>query len=435
MAQRGPVSRRHFAALLGGVGATFTLASPTEALSAAMSANGSLGGTAGRVRAILQQHFARGYATGMVALVGTGDTAETVVVGQMAREIPAPMRRDSIFRIASMTKPMTAAAVMMLIEDGKLRLDEPVNRLLPELARCKVLKRIDGPLDDTVPAKRPITVEDLLTFRFGAGILLVPPDTYPIQRKISELQLLGFGPPDPASLLTPDEWIKRLGTLPLMAQPGERWMYNTGSYVLGVLIARASGKSLPRFFQERIFEPLGMKDTGFFVPPDKLSRLVTAYRPKGDQLELYDAVTNSAWKGPPAFADGAAGLVSTVDDYFAFSRFILARGRVGGQQLLSKASINAMTTDHLTPGQREGSQPILAPGRGWGYGMSVVDAQTTEGLPIGACGWNGGLGTSWMVDPQSSRTAILLTQTMFESPKAPPVHEEFLRAVFHPSSG
>jgi CubicO group peptidase (beta-lactamase class C family) len=161
MVQRGPVSRRHFAALLGGVGVTFSLASPTGALSAAMSANGISGGTAGRVRAVLQQHVVRGYATGMVALVGTGDTAETVVVGQMAREIPAPMRRDSIFRIASMTKPMTAAAVMMLIEDGKLRLDEPVNRLLPELARCKVLKRIDGPLDDTVPAKRPITVEDL----------------------------------------------------------------------------------------------------------------------------------------------------------------------------------------------------------------------------------------------------------------------------------
>jgi CubicO group peptidase (beta-lactamase class C family) len=173
-----------------------------------------------------------------------------------------------------------------------------------------------------------------------------------------------------------------------------------------------------------------MNDTGFFVPPEKLPRLVAAYRPKGDHLELYDAATDSAWKDPPGFPDGAAGLVSTVDDYFAFSRFILRRGRAGGRQLLSEASIAAMTTDHLTRTQRDGGQPILAQGRGWGFGMSVVSGETPEGLPAGAYGWNGGLGTSWMVDPRSSRTTLLLTQTMFESPKAPAVHEDFLRAAF-----
>lgn len=157
-----------------------------------------------------------------------------------------------------------------------------------------------------MPARRAITVADLLTFRFGMGIVLVPSGTYPIQRKITELSLLGFGAPDPASALTPDEWIKRLATLPLMAQPDEEWMYNTGSYVLSVLLARASGQSLPQLLQERIFEPLGMRDTGFFVPAEKLSRLVAAYRPTGRGLELYDAPTDSAWKVPPAFPDGGA---------------------------------------------------------------------------------------------------------------------------------
>jgi CubicO group peptidase (beta-lactamase class C family) len=331
-----------------------------------------------------------------------------------------------------MTKPITAAATMMLVEDGMLRLDEPVDRLLPELANRRVLRRIDGPLDDTVAAKRAITVEDLLTFRCGMGIVLSPTDTdtYSIQQKIKELQLVGFGPPDPSNPLTPDEWIKRLATLPLMAQPGEQWMYNTGSYVLSVLLARASGKALPQLLHECIFEPLGMQDTGFFVPAGKLARLADLYRPKSDGLERYDAAADSLWKVAPAFPDGAAGLVSTVDDYFAFSRFMLGRGRFNGRRLLSEASISAMTMDHLTLQQRNAGVAILGQGRGWGFGESVVVAESGDGLPIGSYGWNGGLGTSWVADPRSRRTAILLTQTTFTSPRAPELHAEFWRAVF-----
>jgi CubicO group peptidase (beta-lactamase class C family) len=170
------------------------------------------------------------------------------------------VQRDTIFRIASMTKPITASAAMILIEECKLRLDEPVDRLLPELADRRVLKRLDGPLDDTEPAKRPITLRDLLTFCMGFSIVMAPPGAYPIQTAVNDL-LLGQGMPQPSLQPGPDEWIRRFGTLPLMHQPGEKWMYHTGSDVLGVLIARASGQPFDAFLQERVFKPLGMKDS------------------------------------------------------------------------------------------------------------------------------------------------------------------------------
>jgi CubicO group peptidase (beta-lactamase class C family) len=214
-----------------------------------------------------------------------------------------------------MSKPVTAAAAMLLIADGKLKLDEPVDRLLPELADRRVLRSLEGPVDDTVPAQRPITVEDLLTFRLGWGFITKPPGTYPIQKKISELGIVGFGPPDPNMPFDGDEWIRRLGTLPLFAQPGQRWMYTTGSNILGVLIARASGQSFGDFLAERIFSPLGMKDTGFYVPSDKIDRLVTAYRPKDGSLEVWDDPATGGWSRPPPFEQGDAGLVSTADDH------------------------------------------------------------------------------------------------------------------------
>jgi CubicO group peptidase (beta-lactamase class C family) len=207
---------------------------------------------------------------------------------------------------------------MMLVDDGKLALDEPVDRLLPELAARRVLKSIDAPLDDTVAAKRPITVEDILTFRLGWGAILGPPGSLPIQRAVEELGLVGFGMPDPAAPIKPDEWVHRLGTLPLMAQPGEQWLYTTGSNVLGVLVARASGQSFPAFLQERIFDPLGMKDTSFFVPREKLDRLPLQYRPTADGLAVYDEAATGAFAASPAFPAGDSGLVATVDDFFAF---------------------------------------------------------------------------------------------------------------------
>jgi CubicO group peptidase (beta-lactamase class C family) len=384
--------------------------------------------------AILRRHINLGYTPGAVTLVAIGRTMEVATAGEQARDAAAAaVRSDSIFRISSMTKPITAAATMMLVDAKRLRLQDPIDHWLPELAHRRVLRSIGAALDDTVPAKRPITLEDLLTFRCGLGILLTPPDTYPIQRRIAELQLVGFGPPEPASPLTPDEWMKRLGTLPLMAQPGEQWLYNTGAYILGVLLARVTGVSLPDLLRRLIFDPLRMKDTGFFVTASQLPRLVSTYRLEAGHPVLYDSPADSAWKTAPAFPDGGAGLVSTADDYLAFSRCLLAGGLVPGGRLLSEASVAAMTRDQLTDAQRAYGAPILGAGRGWGLGMSVVAQSAAEGLPAGCFGWNGGLGSSWIADPHSGRTVIVLTETTFSSPAPPALHQEIWRAVFAPS--
>src|SRR5437667_9245914 len=241
-----------------------------------MSTGGLSRARLGRMHDVMTGYVERGEVPGLVTLVSRRGEVHVDAIGTLAYEDSDPMRRDTIFRISSMTKPITAAATMILVEECKVRLDEPVDRLLPELAERQVLKRLDGPLDDTVPANRPITVRDLLTFRMGLGIVMAPPGTYPIQKAMSE-QLLGQGPPSPSTPPAPDEWIRRLGTLPLMHQPGERWMYNTGSDVLGVLIARASGRPFETFLRERLFEPLGMLDTGFSVAAAKLDRLATSY--------------------------------------------------------------------------------------------------------------------------------------------------------------
>jgi len=246
----------------------------------------------GRMHDVMAAHVERGELPGLVTLVGRRGEVHVDAMGMKAIGGRDPMRQDTIFRITSMTKPITAAAAMILVEECRLRLDEPVDRLLPELAERRVLQRLDGPLDDTVPAHRPITLRDLLTFRMGLGVIFEPSGHYPIQQAVNELQIVGFGPPNPSTPHDPDEWMRRLGTLPLMHQPGEKWMYNTASYVLGVLIARASRQPLETFLRERIFEPLGMKDTGFGVPAAKLDRLATSYWPNSTTgaLELHDGV-------------------------------------------------------------------------------------------------------------------------------------------------
>lgn len=385
-----------------------------------------------RLRAGLERHIALGYAPGVVAVLSRGEEAHVLPLGTKAFDDPAPMPRDALFRIASMTKAVTAAAVMMLVEDGKLKLDEPVDRLLPELANRRVLKALDGPLDATVPANRPITVEDLLTFRQGFGIVFAPPGSTPILRAIEGLRIVGFAMPDPTQPFGPDEWMKRLGSLPLMHQPGERWMYTTGSDVQGVLVARASGQSLPAFFAERIFAPLRMTDTAFGVAKDKLGRFVPAYHPEGGKMVAWDPPTASRWEAEPRFPEGDSGLISTADDYLAFARMLLAGGTHAGQRLLSEASVKAMTTDHLTTAQRTApdAEEILTPGRGWGYGLSVVSEAQPGGPHAGSVGWCGGLGTSWISDPKTGLTAILLTQREFESPDPPAIHKEFWTAAY-----
>jgi CubicO group peptidase (beta-lactamase class C family) len=371
-------------------------------------------------------HVERGDVPGLVTLISRRGEVHVDAIGDKALG-GDPVERDTIFRISSMTKPITAAAAMILIEECRLRLDEPVDRLLPELAERKVLRRLEGPLDETVPAERPITVRDLLTFRMGMGLVTAMPGTYPIQRAMDELQL-GQGPPDPSTPPAPDEWMRRLGTLPLMYQPGEKWMYNTGADVLGVLIARASGRPFEDFLRERLFEPLGMKDTGFFVPAEKMERLATSYGTDfaTGEIELYDE-PGGRWSRPPAFPSGAAGLVSTVDDYLAFGRMMLNRGKCGAERILSRPSVEAMTTDHLTPEQKavSGLVPGFFDNCGWGFGVSVVTRRNEPAATIGKFGWDGGMGTSWYSDPAEEMVTILMTQRAWTSASPPPVCRDF----------
>ena len=230
-----------------------------------------------RMRDVLRGYVDRGEIPGLVALVSRHGYVHIDALGTLAEDGDrGPVRRDSIFRISSMTKPVTAVATMILVEECVLRLDEPVDRLLPELADRQVLTSLDAPLDDTVPAARPVTVRDLLTFTMGFGQLMARPDAYPILIEAQERHI-GLGPPQPSEFPSPDEWLRRLGELPLMYQPGQRWLYNTGSDVLGVLVARASGQSFESFLHDRIFEPLGMVDTSFSVPAANLDRFATGY--------------------------------------------------------------------------------------------------------------------------------------------------------------
>lgn len=367
---------------------------------------------------MLARHVEGGEVPGLVWLVSRRGEVEAGAIGAMAVGGTEPMRRDTLFRITSMTKPVTAVAAMILVDEGRIALDEPVDRLLPELADRRVLRRVDGPLEDTVPAARPITVRDLLTFRMGFGILWGPPDATPIQRAAEELELGAFGPPRPAVPPPPDEWIRRFATLPLMHQPGERWMYNTGAEVLGILVARAARMPLERFFRERVFDPLGMKDTSFSVPASKLHRLPPAYfardpfHPDGSGLEVFDPVADGQWSRPPAFPSGGAGLVSTADDYAAFAHMLLGDGTAGNGRIVSRAAVEAMTSDQLTAEQKARSD-MLPPGwwsnHGWGFGMSVTTGARDPRGP-GGFGWDGGFGTYWAADPREKLTAILMTQ-------------------------
>ncbi len=396
----------------------------------------------GRIHQTMAGYVESGEVPGVVTLVSRRGEVHVDTIG--VRAIGGdPIGRDTIFRVASMTKPIAAVAAMILVEECKLRLDEPVDRLLPELGNRKVLRRLDGPLDDTVPARRPITLRDLLTFLPGFGWIVGPGDPPPLARAIADARIDPFtlGPVPKLVLardlhrIAPDEWIKRLGALPLAHQPGERWIYHTAYDALGVLIARASGKPFEAFLRERIFEPLGMKDTSFSVPPAKIGRLATCYRldPETRELELYDDARASNWAQPPVFPSGGAGLVSTIDDYHAFGRMMLNGGRLGAERILSSPSVEAMTTDQLTAAQK--AEALFVPGffdtLGQGFGVSMVTKRASVASSPGQFGWDGAFGTSWRSDPQEDLVAILMIQRMGLGPAEPAgINPDFLTSVY-----
>jgi len=313
---------------------------------------------------------------GLVALVACGGQVHVEALGRLAVG-GAPVARDSIFRIASTTKPITAAAALAVAAEGLIGLDDPVDGLLPELAGRRVLRRMDGPLEDTVPAARAITIRDLLTFTFGFGMvgeMFTSPRPWPVVAATQELRLATIGPP-------------------------------------------TAGQPFSEVLKTRIFEPLGMRDTGFWTADTR--RLATAYQPTPDGLVVLDE-PGGKWSRPPEFGDGAAGLVSTAGDLLAFARMLLG----GGAPVLPADAVRAMTTGQLTAAQkaRGGLLPGFFHGRSWGFCQAVYDS--------GAFGWDGGLGTSWLVDPSRDLTVIVLTQRMFESPDLPQVHRDIQAAAY-----
>jgi CubicO group peptidase (beta-lactamase class C family) len=385
----------------------------------------------GRMHDVMAGHVESGGVPGIVTLVSRRGEAHVDAIGTKAMGGSEPMRRDTIFRVASVTKPIVAAAAMILVEECTLRLDEPVDPWLPELADRRVLRAVDGPLDDTVPANRPITLRDVLTFRLGIGAVMVFPPRYPIQQAMAEAGVAP-GPHLPAH--APDELMERFGGLPLAHQPGEKWLYNSGSDILGVLISRVAGTSLEEFLRERILAPLGMNDTAFNVPSDKLDRLASSYWTNFEtgEFEVFDGVEDSRWARPPVFESGAGGLVSTVDDLLAFGEMMLNQGRYGDERILSRPSVELMTTDHITPEQKavSGFFPGFWDNHGWGFGGAIVARRDDLAGTPGRYGWDGGYGTSWYVDPREELIGILMTQRVWDSPGAPGVLLDFWTSAY-----
>jgi CubicO group peptidase (beta-lactamase class C family) len=367
-----------------------------------------------RLENIVETAVARADAPGVVAAVAKGDETQIAAAGVMGVGGP-PMRPGTLFRIASITKPVTAAVVLGLADEGVLGLDEPVDRLLPELADRRVLRRPDGPLTDTIRAERAVTARDLLTFTWGFGMqgaMFMASEPWPIVTAAAERDLASFGPAQPATTPEPDTWMARLGELPLLAQPGERWLYSAGSQVLGVLAARAAGAPFEDVMRERVLAPLGMHDTAFYAKDTR--RLATAYENVDGKLTVRDA-PDGQWSRPPRFPDGAGGLVSTAADLLAFGRMLLR----GGEPVLKAQTVAEMTRDQLTPAQRARVWPGFSflGDRGWGHGVSVTDWGYS---------WEGGSGTAWSNVPDLNTTVVVLTQRAPDETGMPAVCDDVL---------
>lgn len=386
------------------------------------------------MRKVMAGHVERGDVPGLVWAVSRGGETHVEAAGTLSLNGSAPMRRDSIFRIASLTKPVTAVAAMILVEESRLRLDDPVDKWLPELADRKVLKTVDAQLTDTVPASRPITLRDLLTLRFGIGAIMVYPFQYPLQHAMQEA---GIAPSADVFRASPDAFMKAVGYLPLAHQPGEGWLYHTGLDVAGVLVSRVAGQPLSEFMQERIFAPLGMKDTGFHVPAEKVDRLATAYSRdfQTGKLGVYDEAKGGLFAKPATFESGGGGLVSTADDYLAFQQMMLGKGKLGDERILSRASIELMTTDQLTDEQKASALMFFNGNSGWGLGMSVALKRDNLWMTPGRFGWDGGYGTSAYADPENDLAGILLSQRLMDSPEAPKHYVDFWTSAYQAMEG
>lgn len=347
---------------------------------------------------LLERHVASGTVPGAVASLGTAE-AEIVAVGEMSVG-GAPMRADAIMRMKSMTKAVTTVAALRLVEAGRLRLDEPVERWLPELADRQVLRSPAADLADTSPAVRAITLRHLLTSTSGYGMVLTE---CPLQRAMADSEI-GVGA-DPT--FGAGEWLARLAALPLAFQPGEGWRYHHSFGILGILIARVAGRPLQDHLADDLLGPLGLRDTGLWVSAGSAARLPASYRHTGCGLEELEPAAGGFYAGHPPFDVSHAELVSTVRDYTCFARMLSGGGRFEGRQIVSEEHLRLMTSDQVpaiakTP---DSFFPGFWDGTGWGFGVGV----NTEGGRAGRYGWSGGLGTNFFVDPDGT-VGVLLTQ-------------------------
>ena len=356
-----------------------------------------------QVTAVLQEAVDRGEVGGIVALIHhRGETVQVDAVGHRDDADTLPMRRDAIFRIASMTKPITSVAAMILLDEGRFDLTDPVSEWLPELAEPDVLDDPAAPLETRRPATRAIRVIDLLTHRSGIATPRNPPG--PLLDALTEA--------DANNDSGHDAWLDTIGKLPLAHEPGTTFDYGNSVDLLGILVERVSGRTLPEFMQDRIFEPLGMKDTAFWIPPDKrdraaplqdLGRVPASWIPSPDEV--------------PGFVSAAGGLYSTADDYLKFARMLLGGGRLGEVRILESRTVERIRTNQLPEDQRQGrpfgGAPDYWAGMGFGLGLAV---QQDEAVPtrelgiasVGSFGWPGVFGTWWQADPQNELILIFL---------------------------
>lgn len=347
---------------------------------------------------------------GLAWLVADPGRVRAGSAGTWGPDEPRPIAADTIFRISSMTKPITAVAALTLVDDGTIGLDDPVERWLPELADPQVLVDPDGPVDRTAASPRSITVRDLLEFRSGHGLDF---ERYERQSTVAALAEAGLppGPPRPQEAPGPDELVRTVASVPLERPPGERWRYHVPMQLLGVLLERAAGTPLDRLLARRVLEPLGMVDTAFWVEGAAADRLGPCFgRSAEGDLDVFDPA-HGQWTRRPALLDGGAGLVSTVADCHAFARMLLAGGvAADGRRIVAEALVGAMTTDHLAA-----DDPGPSPEEGWGWGLGV-QRRATAHRPVGSYGWGGGLGSTWSTDPATGRTVVLLTNQLLDGP-------------------
>lgn len=379
-----------------------------------MSGRGFIAGRLTRLTERMQAFVDSGAYAGVVTRVWRdGRLLHEDCVGWMDVAARKPMRRDAIFRIASMTKPVVSAAALMLLEEGRLRLGDPITHWLPEFADVRVLRTPTSALDDTVPLARPISVLDLMTHRSG-----VPYDFSAVGELSAALGEVYRGEAYP-TITVSDAWVARLARLPLMIQPGAAWHYGYSTDLLGVLVGRAHASSLGGALRDRIFGPLGMVDTDFSVPADKLDRLTVGYvRDQQDRLVVHDDAARSRFADPRPDGSGGGGLASTADDYLRFARMLFGQGEVDGVRLLGRKTVEAMTRNWLSDAQRSPVFPqfdYLAP-HGFGLGVSVVDAdgRDTSLASPGKFGWPGAYTTRWFADPTEGLVAVMMTQMWFD---------------------